>query len=111
MPTNSETVPRLKLAAEQGNSDAQVDLGLLYLLGSHGSRKTAAKRTSFSGVRFVGGMKGRGVLSLTTHQVTRSPDGFIFGFGTPNPSQHRPKISAFPILTIRKAAGVFGPHK
>lgn len=36
MPTNSETLRRLKFAAERGSSDAQVDLGFLYLLGSHG---------------------------------------------------------------------------
>jgi hypothetical protein len=35
MLANSEAVRRLKFAAERGNSDAQVDLGFLYLLGSH----------------------------------------------------------------------------
>lgn len=36
MPANSETVRSLKFAAERGNSDAQADLGFLYLLGSQG---------------------------------------------------------------------------
>ena len=36
MPTNSETVRRLEFAVERGDSDAHVDLGFLYLLGSDG---------------------------------------------------------------------------
>jgi TPR repeat protein len=36
MTNHAEAVRRLRFAAKQGNSDAQVDLGFLYLVGSRG---------------------------------------------------------------------------
>jgi TPR repeat protein len=36
MSNDAEAVRRLRFAAEQDNSDAQVDLGFLYLIGSRG---------------------------------------------------------------------------
>jgi len=47
MSNDADCVRRLKAAADKGDSDAMVDLGFLYLMGSHGLPKDRREADKF----------------------------------------------------------------